>query len=247
MSGPTVLVVQHIACEPPATYEDVLVERGMQVHRVEVDEGDALPHWDGYRAVVVMGGPMGANDDGEHPWLVAEKAFLAGAAADDVPIWGVCLGAQLLAAVLGGRVSVGHRPEVGIGSVELTDAAAADPVFGGLPRHLEVFQWHSDTFELPPGARVLATSREYPNQAFSWRRCYGLQFHAEVGPALAAQWAAVPSYVASLEAVHGPGALPRLLTELRDGADASEALARQLFNRWLSRVVGAADRAELIA
>ena len=233
----TLLVLQHIACEPPAAFEDELRSRGLELVRVELDEGDALPEPDGFAGIVVMGGPMGAYEDDEHPWLAGEKRYLGEAVARDVPVWGVCLGAQLLAAALGARVYPGPEAEVGLLDVELTEAAAADPVFAGAPRRFPTLQWHGDTFDLPEGATLLAESPAYRHQAFRVRRAYGLQFHLEVTPELAAQWGEVPAYAESLEAILGPGALDRLVGEVSAHADSTLPLARRLFGRWLERVV----------
>ena len=98
------LALQHIACEPPAAFEDELRARGLDLVRVELDEGEALPDWREFTAIVVMGGPMGAYDEEAHPWLGPEKRMLREAVRTDVPVWGVCLGAQVLAAALGARV-----------------------------------------------------------------------------------------------------------------------------------------------
>ena len=116
----------------------------------------------------------------------AEKRLIADAVHAGTPFWGACLGVQLLAASLGGRVHPGPEPEVGMLPVILTADALADPVFAGLPRELLTLQWHGDTFELPPGAVLLAGSAAYPNQAFRYgERAYGVQFHLEVTPAMA--------------------------------------------------------------
>jgi len=98
------LALQHIACEPPAAFEDELRARGHDLVRVELDEGEALPDWHDFAAIIVMGGPMGAYEDGAYPWLELEKRLLREAVDADLPVWGVCLGAQLLAAALGARV-----------------------------------------------------------------------------------------------------------------------------------------------
>jgi GMP synthase-like glutamine amidotransferase len=228
-----VLALQHIACEPPAAFEDELVARGLELTRVELDEGDALPDRREFGAIVVMGGPMGAYEEDEHPWLVVEKRLLREAVEADVPVWGVCLGAQLLASALGARVYRGAEPEVGVLPVELTPEAAGDPVFGAAPASFHTLQWHGDTFELPPGATPLASSPMYPNQAFRMGRSYALQFHVEVSLELAREWGAVPAYERSLEATLGPGALDRLLAEVAGHAPAMVTLARALFGRWL--------------
>ncbi len=158
-----VLVLQHIACEPPGVFEDVLVERGARVHRVELDEGEALPDWRGFDAIIAMGGPMSATDDAELPWLTEEKRLIAAAARSGMPFWGVCLGVQLLAASLGAHVYRGPEPEVGLLPVEITADGRADPVFANVPDGLVTLQWHGDTFDLPEGrspARRLAGLRQ---------------------------------------------------------------------------------------
>jgi GMP synthase (glutamine-hydrolysing) len=235
-----VLVLQHIACEPPGVYEDVLDEHGATIHRVELDEGDPLPDWRAFDAIVAMGGPMGALDDDEHPWLTDEKRLIADAVRSGLPFWGVCLGVQLLAASLGARVYPGPAPEVGVLPVLLTDEALADPVFAGTPRELLSLQWHGDTFDLPDGATRLAGSPAYPNQAFRvGADAYGVQFHLEVSPALAREWADVPAYAESLERVLGKGALDRLIAELEARADGLLSHGRRLFERWLGAAVRA--------
>jgi GMP synthase-like glutamine amidotransferase len=235
-----VLVLQHIACEPPGVFEDVLLERGAGLHRVELDEGEPLPDRRGFDAIVAMGGPMSATDDDELPWLVEEKRLIAGAAGAGVPFFGVCLGVQLLAASLGARVYPGTEPEVGLLPVTLTGAASSDPVFAGLPRELVTLQWHGDTFDLPDGAVRLAASPAYENQAFRYRRAYGVQFHLEVSREMAAQWADVPEYAESLDRTLGAEAAGDFLRGIAERADGMRAHGRALFERWLDTVVAPA-------
>jgi GMP synthase-like glutamine amidotransferase len=232
-----VLVLQHIACEPPGVYEDVLHERGIELERVEVDANEALPSWRGYDAIVAMGGPMSANDDDAFPWLRDEKALIADAVRAGKPYWGVCLGVQLLAASLGARVYEGAEPEVGVLLVELTDHGARDPVFEGLPRALPALQWHGDTFDLPAGAVRLAGSPAYPNQAFRFRQAYGVQFHLEVSTTMAREWAGVPEYDASLERVLGPEAAGDLVRAVEERSTEMLGYGRHVFERWLDNVV----------
>jgi GMP synthase-like glutamine amidotransferase len=233
----TLLAIQHIACEPPAAFEDELRSRGLDLARVELDEGEPLPDWRDFEGLIVMGGPMGAYEEDAHPWLAGEKRAIGDAARAGHPVWGVCLGAQLLAGALGARVYKGPEAEVGLLDVELTPAAADDPVFRDAPPSFPTLQWHGDTFDLPAGSTLLASSPAYASQAFVYERAYGLQFHLEVSPALAAEWGDVPAYAASLEAIRGPGALDRLLGEVSEHAAATLPLARDLFGRWLERVV----------
>ena len=238
-AAPRVLVLQHAGCEPPGVYEDELHARGARLHRVLLDEGGPLPDWAGFDAIVVMGGAMGANDDREHPWLAGERALIAEAVRAGKPYWGVCLGAQLLAASLGARVTRGERPELGVLPVQLTPAAAEDPVFAGAPDTFSTLQWHGDTYELPAGAVQLARSDSYEQQAFALGRAYALQFHLEVDPTLAREWMEIPEYVRELEELDGPAAPARMVAEVDAAQAQTVPLARELFGRWLERVVGA--------
>jgi GMP synthase (glutamine-hydrolysing) len=238
-----VLVLQHIACEPPGVYEDVLVERGARIHRVELDEGERLPDWREFAAIVAMGGPMSVNDEQELPWLRAEKALIVDAVRAGTPFFGACLGVQLLAVSLGGEVKPGPAPEVGLLPVFLTEAAASDPLFGDLPRELLTLQWHGDTFSLPEGAVLLASSTAYPNQAFRWGRCaYGVQFHLELSREMAEEWARVPAYAEALARVLGHGSAAALVDQLAAHADELRAHGRRLFERWLDLFAPARDR-----
>jgi GMP synthase-like glutamine amidotransferase len=234
-----VLALQHIRCEPPAAYEDELRARGLELARIELDEGDELPDWREFDAIVLMGGPMGASEESEHPWLTAEKRLLRDAVAADVPVWGVCLGAQLLASALGARVYAGEEPEVGVLPVNLTPAASNDPVFAKAPDSFPTLQWHGDTFGRPAGGTLLASSSMYRNQAFRVGRSYGLQFHLEVSLELATAWGEVQAYARSLEDTLGPGALDGLIAEIAEQAPAMVSLGRSLFGRWLELACGA--------
>jgi GMP synthase (glutamine-hydrolysing) len=232
-----ILVLQHIACEPPGVFEDVLRERGAALHRVELDAGEPLPDARAFDAIVAMGGPMSATDDGELHWLAEEKRLIADEVRAGVPFFGVCLGVQLLAASLGARVYAGPEPEVGLLPVTLTPDGRSDPVFAGLPRELVTLQWHGDTFDLPESAVRLAGSPAYENQAFRYRRAYGVQFHLEVSAEMAAEWAEVPAYAASLERTLGAEAAADFLSGIAEGANEMRAHGRALFERWLDTVV----------
>ena len=177
---------------------------------------------------------MSVNDDAAFPWLTGEKRLIREAVQAGTPFWGTCLGVQLLASSLGARVYSGSRPEVGLLPVTLTEDAMRDPVFRGLPRELIALQWHGDTFDLPEGAVLLASSTAYPAQAFRWgSSAYGVQFHLEVTEELATEWAWVPEYKDALERVLGPGAMEVLLGDLRARSAGMLSSARTLFEQWL--------------
>jgi GMP synthase-like glutamine amidotransferase len=219
-------------------YEDVLLERGAAIERVELDEGERVPDGRAFDAIVAMGGPMSVNDEDTLPWLAEEKAFISEAVRARTPFWGVCLGVQLLAASLGARVYTGEEPEVGLLPVDLTEEGRSDPLFGELPRRLITLQWHSDTFDLPAGAVRLASSPSYPNQAFRFANAYGVQFHLEVSNEMAREWAAVPVYAVALERVLGPGNAEELVEQVEQSSTEMLAHARALFERWLDVIVG---------
>jgi GMP synthase (glutamine-hydrolysing) len=230
-----VLVLQHIACEHPGVFSEVMDERGVEAVPVELDEGEALPDWREFDAVLAMGGPMGAGDDAEHSWLAAEKRLVREAVEDGRPFLGVCLGVQLLAAALEAPVYALDRPEVGLLPVELTPEGREHPLFAGIDEPLISLQWHGDTFELPAGAVLLARSQAAPNQAFQAAQgpAFGIQFHLEVTPAMAREWAEVPAYRASLADTLGEQGGNAFLAEVSDRAEELHPAARRLFANWL--------------
>jgi GMP synthase (glutamine-hydrolysing) len=138
-------------------------------------------------ALIFMGGPMSANDD--HPYIRREIQYIRDASERGQMVLGVCLGAQLIAKALGAGVHANGVKEIGWASVTFTRAAANDPLFAGLHDAEMIFHWHGETFELPAGAELLASSSACRHQAFRvGNSIYGLQFHLEVTPAMIAEW-----------------------------------------------------------
>jgi GMP synthase (glutamine-hydrolysing) len=240
---PRACVLQHIRCEPPGLFGGLLDDRGFVVQTVELDEGDALPDWRQIDLVLAMGGPMGAYDETGHPWLAAEKEWIAAAVRAGTPYLGVCLGAQLLAASLGAEVRPGDTPEVGVLPVEVTGPGRADPVFGVLGGQFPALQWHGDTFALPSGAVHLGRSAAYPNQAFRFGEvAYAVQFHVEVTDPMLAEWRLVPAYRASAEAVLGAAGFEQLAAAFTAGRYSMARTAAEMFTAWLD-LAAAARRA----
>ncbi|MBI2878872.1 MAG: type 1 glutamine amidotransferase [Candidatus Rokubacteria bacterium] len=231
------LVFQHIACEHPGLLRGLMRAQGIAWDTVELDEGTAIPPLEGYDALLVFGGPMNVDETRRFPWLSGEVRAIQDAVQRDMPYLGFCLGAQLLARALGAAVTKAPSPEVGVMPVTLTPAGRADRLFTGLPSELPVFQWHGDTFELPPGAVHLAASPLCPHQAFRYGRAYGLQFHVEVVPEMVQEWGEVPEYCVSLEAVRGPGAFAALRDETTAFVKTLETSCQTIFGNFV-RLVG---------
>jgi GMP synthase (glutamine-hydrolysing) len=241
-----VLVIQHVASAPLAAYGEVLAARGTELELVDCEAGDPMPAaLDGIDGVISLGGPQSLYEPAGLDWLAPELDLLRTAVAAGVPIFGVCLGAQLLALAFGGRVYPGPVPEVGPAPVHLTAAADADPVFGRLEPVVPAFHWHADTFELPAGATLLASSDRYANQAFRiGANGYGVQFHAESSLATVRGMTELATTAAQLERALGAGATARVLAAAERELPAVHAIARRLMDAWLD--VCAARRASAI-
>jgi GMP synthase-like glutamine amidotransferase len=187
-----VVVVHHT--DPPARLGRWLRDAGLELDERHLSNGDELPATlDGFDGLLVLGGPQSALDDeATSPELAGVRDLLSQALAADFPTLAICLGAQLLAQVGGGKVREGiDGPEVGAQLVAKRDTAEADPLFRPLPLSPDVLQFHHDEIsELPTGATLLASSPMYANQAFRvGRHVYGIQFHIETEPEIIHEWA----------------------------------------------------------
>ena len=194
MSAPPILLIENDERDPVGPLGEWLRNAGVTLVVSRPFAGDQLPaDLSGYAGLIAMGGRVSADADDVAPWLPAERALLAQAVATEVPTLGICLGHQLLALAMGGRV--GPNPlglQVGAQLIAKRAAASTDPLFGPLPITPDVIQWHRDAvLELPPGAVLLAASPGAEVQAFRiGRLAWGIQFHIETTPAGVRRWAA---------------------------------------------------------
>jgi GMP synthase (glutamine-hydrolysing) len=193
---PRLLVFQHVAAEPLGTLDPLIRSRGHRIrfHNFE-RHPEARPSVDRYRGLIVLGGPMNVEDQHRRPHLTTELRAIEDALRQEKPVLGICLGAQLLAHVLGAPVRRHEQHEIGWYPLATTDAGRRDPVLGVLGDGAPVFQWHSRTYDLPSGAHQLARTATCEQQAFRWgRSAYGLQFHLEADAALIERWLGLPAY-----------------------------------------------------
>lgn len=173
-------VLQHVPFEGLGSIESWLADRGAIVQTTRFFESPLLPEPSGPDLIIALGGPMSVNDEADLPWLKEEKRFMASAIGAGKAVLGICLGAQLMASALGARVYPGPYKEIGWFDIESTSDSSQHFQF---PKIVEVFHWHGETFDLPPGASRLARSAGCENQAFQvGPRAMGLQFHLETTP-----------------------------------------------------------------
>jgi len=190
----------HASIEHLGNFEKVLTQNKVPFRYVRLYQDEALPPevpaGDG---LIVLGGPMSVHDHAAHPWIRPEIGLVARAVKADRPVLGICLGAQILAAALGAKVYPAMAGEIGCSPVACSGKLKKGTAFDVFAEELVVFQWHTDTFDLPSGARRVMRGLMVPNQAFVyWRNAYATQFHPEVTAEMVAQW--IDAYPQDLKA-----------------------------------------------
>ncbi|GMR05195.1 MAG: GMP synthase [Thermodesulfobacteriota bacterium] len=177
-----ILIIQHVESEGPGIIGTAIAAAGFDMEYVRLYLGERVPQRaDGFSAVIAMGGPMGVYEEKKHPFIKYELRLMEDAFKADLPVMGICLGAQMLARAAGAPVYKGRIKEIGFYKVRLTGHGVSDPLLTGLPPEFTVFQWHGDTFDIPPNSVNLASSDAFPHQLIRvGRRSYGFQFHFEV-------------------------------------------------------------------
>jgi GMP synthase (glutamine-hydrolysing) len=174
----TVYAIQHVSFEDLGSLEDVFYQLGYRVRYFEAGVDDLSKAFQHKGLVVILGGPIGVNDESDYPFINDEINLLKSRLAENLPTIGICLGAQLIAKALGAKVYSGHMKEIGWS--KLTLASSSKNILSSL-QDIEVLHWHGDTFDLPNECTLLAGSSNYPNQAFAYKNnVLALQFHLEV-------------------------------------------------------------------
>lgn len=185
-----ILALRHVPHEGLGLLEDVFRDRGLVFQVLDMPSDAPRTLQTGQLAgLVVLGGPMNVDEVHRYPFLAHEIQWIQQAIADRLPVLGICLGSQLLAKALGARVYASDVKEIGWYQIDWSSEAAGDALFVGCTESPHVFQWHGDTFDLPPAATLLASSAQCRHQAFRFGdSAYGLQFHIEVTAAIVTQW-----------------------------------------------------------
>ncbi len=245
-SMPKLLIFQHVAWEILGTLDPLLRSYGFRNRYVNFGrQHDARSEIDRYHGLVVLGGPMNADQAEAHPHLDTEIRVIRDALERDIPILGICLGAQLIAKALGAKVYANSVKEIGWYDVSVTEEGRSDPLFEHFGNSEKIFQWHGDGFELPDGAVRLASSPVCPNQAFRYGEdAYGLQFHLEVDPDLIERWLSVPIHRAELAELEGRVDPDRIRRETAAHIGRLRQLSDRTFSLFAERIGAGPRRSE---
>ncbi|MDZ4818816.1 MAG: gamma-glutamyl-gamma-aminobutyrate hydrolase family protein [Planctomycetota bacterium] len=233
-----ILVFQHVPHEGLGLLAELFQQRELSVRQIDVLKPGALADLDRERilddsaGLVILGGPMNVDQTEQFPALAEELHWIRSAIEQQLPVLGICLGSQLLAKALGAKVYPNKTKEIGWYPLDLTDAGMIDPLFVGSARQETVFQWHGDTFDLPDGSRLLATSPVCRAQAFGYgANAYGLQFHMEVSTDMVETWLEEPENsceVAALDYIDPA----KIRAELVEALPRMLSFGRRVFGRF---------------
>jgi GMP synthase-like glutamine amidotransferase len=236
-----VLVFQHDPFEELGFFAEILEKQGAEYRLIRLFHGETPnEEWKDVSALIILGGPMGADEEESFPFLRWEKRIIRAAIDEGVPILGISLGSQLIATALGTPVFHGPVKEIGWSPIALTPHGQVDSLLGYLPENATVFQWHGDGFELPPGAIKLASSPHYSTQAFRvGKTIYGLQFHLEVTPRMIERWIEERSKDLAL----APYVLPdKIIADTQSYAPTLKYYAERFLSEFVRRIARSRQR-----
>ncbi len=221
-----ILAIRHVEIEGLCAFEGILKTLGIEWTYLDTPKGERLTQpLEEYMALFVLGGYMGAYEEDKYDFLAYEFKLMEAALKKNIPVLGICLGAQMLAKVLGAKVYPGERGKE-IGWMEVIKTGN-HPYFSDFPKRLKVFQWHGDTFDLPSGAERVFSSEKYENQGFVYGKSVGLQFHLEVDRENAFIWKEVYK-----EEILEEGISPEAFS---DFSDSEEGILKELRLKFLKK------------
>jgi GMP synthase-like glutamine amidotransferase len=225
----TILIVKHIEQEGPGLIGQFFRDDGWELRTIELGNGEKLPDsLHDISAVIILGGPMNVDEEDLYPFLKEEEKLIRKALIEEIPMLGICLGAQLIAKTCSAAVTKASEKEIGWYHVTLTEEGQKDSLFRGLPKNIPVFQWHEDTLELPANGVLLAQSKKCRNQAFRiGNNVYGLQFHVEVTDDMIEAW---------MKDEAGKVNIEKIMSDTQRVRDDFEQQAKQIFLNFKSLV-----------
>jgi GMP synthase-like glutamine amidotransferase len=210
-----IIVLQHINIEDPGYIKDLMIDDGVKITTIELDEGEKIPNnLSSFDAMFCMGGPMDTWMEKDYPWLIDEKKSIKEFVVNlKKPYLGFCLGCQLLGEVTGGKVVRSNVPEIGMMNINFSDNKKNDLLFSSFPNNITSLQWHSyevKDLEKNNDITLIASSPETKYQIFRYKNhAYGIQFHIEIKKTTVGEWGCVPEYKSALEKQLGEGALDK--------------------------------------
>jgi GMP synthase (glutamine-hydrolysing) len=228
----TAIAIRHIGFEDLGTFEDALLATGFEVRYLEADR-DNLSSLDALdpALLVLLGGPIGAYEENLYPFLSDEIRIAERRLSSGRPLLGICLGAQVMARALGARVYPGPAKEIGWTSLTLTTAGRTGPTSHLSPERTSMLHWHGDTFDLPPGATLLASTPLTRNQVYAWGDgALAFQCHPELRAGFIERWLVGHA----CELAHAGIRPPALREETAKFGPALEVQGRKCFEEWLA-------------
>lgn len=231
-----ILVCQHVPYEILGTLNPLFKDAGFRIRYLNFGRfPEATPSLDGYHGMVILGGPMNMDQEADFPHLKHEINLVNEALKKDIPVLGICLGAQIIAKALGARVKKNTEKEIGWYDISLSKDGQQDKAFEHFAKTEKIFQWHGDTFEIPRGATHLASSPTCQNQAFRYaKKIIAMQFHLEVDEAMILRWLQVPGHVKELASLKGKIDPEIIRQETPQYIDRLKALSEQTFQEFIA-------------
>ena len=233
-----VIVLQHIKIEDPGYLKDLMIDDGVNLTTIELDEGDKIPNnLNKFDAMFCMGGPMDTWMEKDYSWLIEEKIKIKEFVLDlKKPYLGFCLGCQLLGEVIGGEVVKSNKPEIGMLDISFSEQKKKDALFSKFPEKIKSLQWHSyevQGLEHNNDITLLASSPVTKYQIFKYKNhAYGIQFHIEVKKNTVNDWSCVPEYKEALEAQLGEGAVEKFDKEAAFNMENMNNYSRILYSQF---------------
>ena len=233
-----IMVFQHVPYEPLGTLDPLIRSQKHRIRYVNFGrEPDFQPDITGYDALIILGGPMNIGQESEYPHLKTEKRVIREAIKHNIPILGICLGAQLIASALGAKVYPAEQKEIGWYPLNPTEFGRTDPLISALKSDEKIFQWHGYTFDLPEGAELLASGNGIKNQAFRIKpNVYGFQFHLEANLPLIQRWLKLPQHLEELGLDQAHQSVDRIWQETLSQIKRSLSLSQMVFQEFMELV-----------